>query len=302
MRLGLDVGGTKIEIIALSDQGEELYRERLPTPKHDYQKLLQTIVTLVENAERKTGMTGTVGVGIPGSISKNTGLVKNANTQCLIGKPMQKDLQELLNREVRWSNDANCMAVSEAVDGAAAGHDIVLAIILGTGCGAGIAIHGRAHNGRNLVAGEIGHVSLPWMKKEEREESDLCYCGHKGCIETWTSGTAFARDYERHTGRALKGEDIVARAENGEDAALKNLERYENRLARVCAHCINILDPDIIVFAGGMSNNMRLYENIPPQLRRYVFGNECDTPIVQAKHGDSSGVRGAAWLWPADSS
>jgi fructokinase len=298
MRIGVDVGGTKIEVISLSDQGEELFRKRLPTPKQDYTALLQVIKTLVDEAEETLGETGTVGMGIPGSISKNTGLVKNANTQCLIGKPMQKDMEALLNREVRWSNDANCMAVSEAVDGAAAGHDVVLALILGTGCGSGIALFGQAHNGRNLVAGEVGHISLPWMKKEEREESDLCYCGHKGCVETWVSGTGFERDYERHSGNNLKGPDIVARAEAGEDAALKAFERYENRLARVCAHCINLIDPDIIVFAGGMSNNKRLYSNVPVQLKRYVFGSECDTPIVPAKHGDSSGVRGAAWLWP----
>ena len=272
----------------------------MPTPKHDYDALCQTVLTLVEKAEADVGEKGSVGMGIPGSISKNTDLVKNANTQCLIGKPMREDMEALLNRPVRLSNDANCMAVSEAVDGAAAGHNVVLAFILGTGCGSGIALGGKAHNGRNLVAGEIGHISLPWMKKEEREQSDLCFCGHKGCVETWVSGTGFERDYERYTNNPIKGPEIVARADQGEDAALKALERYENRLARLCAHAINILDPDVIVLAGGMSNNLRLYENVPVQLKRYVFGNECDTPIVKAKHGDSSGVRGAAWLWPKE--
>lgn len=299
MRLGLDIGGTKIEIIALSDQGQELYRERLPTPQHSYDNFLKTAVTLVENAEKETGQSGTVGMGIPGAVSTKTGLVKCANRAYMNDKNMKADFERLLNRDVRISNDANCLAVSEAVDGAGAGQDLVLAIILGTGCGAGIAFRGEAYDGRNQVAGEIGHISLPWMKKEEREESDICYCGHKGCIETWVSGTGFARDYERHTGRTIKGEEIIERAESGEDAALKNLERYENRLARVCAHMINVIDPGVIVLAGGMSNNIRLYENVPSQLKRYVYGNECDTPLVQAKHGDSSGVRGAAWLWPA---
>jgi fructokinase len=300
MRIGIDVGGTKIESIALSGQGKELFRKRVPTPREHYKDIVEAIHGLVIETETATGQSGSVGVGIPGAISKQTRLIKNANTQCLIGHPLEDDLSRILDRPVRCSNDANCLAVSEAVDGAAMGEKFVLAIILGTGCGGGIALNGQVHDSRNLVAGEIGHVTLPWISMEELAEADDCYCGFKACNETWISGTGFARDYERHNGVFKKSEEIVALAENGDQAALDNIARYEGRLARVIAHMINIMDPDMVVLGGGMSNVTRLYENIPPMLPEYVFGSECNTPVVQAQHGDSSGVRGAAWLWPDD--
>ncbi|MGM0421880.1 MAG: ROK family protein, partial [Pseudomonadota bacterium] len=287
MRIGIDVGGTKIESIALSDQGEELFRKRVPTPRERYEDIVNAIHQLVVETEATVGQSGSVGVGIPGAISKQTRLVKNANTQCLIGHPLEDDLSKILERPVRCSNDANCLAVSEAIDGAAAGQKFVLGIIMGTGCGGGLALNGQAHDGRNLVAGEIGHVTLPWISSEELAEADDCYCGFKGCNETWISGTGFARDYKRQTGIFKKSEEIVALAHDGDPAALENLARFEDRLARVIAHMVNIMDPDTVVLGGGMSNVARLYENVPPMLPKYVFGSECDTPVVQAKHGDS---------------
>lgn len=300
MRIGIDVGGTKIEAIALSDAGAELFRKRLPTPHIAYEDIINVIHELVLETEAAVGETGSIGVGIPGAISARTRLVKNANTQTLIGHPLEDDLSKILDRPVRCSNDANCLAVSEAVDGAAAGKDFVLAIVLGTGCGSGIAIQGRAHDGRNLVAGEIGHVTLPWISEDELAAATECYCGYKGCNETWVSGTGFARDYERHNGVFKKSEEIVAMALEGDEKSIENIERYENRLARVIAQAINMMDPDAIVLGGGMSNVQRLYKILPEILPKYVFGNECDTPVMQAKHGDSSGVRGAAWLWPLE--
>ncbi len=303
MRLGIDLGGTKTEIIALDEEGTEIYRKRVDTDSRGYEAIVATIAQLVTEAELVTGVTGTVGVGIPGAISRQTRRVKNANTNVLNGRPLDRDLGRMLNREVRCMNDANCLALSEAVDGAGAGCRVVFAVILGTGCGAGIAIDGRLWTGVNLVAGEWGHNPLPWMNGEEYP-GPPCWCGKSSCIEKWISGTGFADDYARTAG--LKGyrpinpdaAQIVALARSGDDAARSALTRYANRLARSLAHAINILDPDIVVLGGGMSNVDELYELVPPQLSSYVFGCEAQTPIVRSRHGDSSGVRGAAWLWP----
>jgi fructokinase len=247
--------------------------------------------------EKELGRTAKVGVGIPGTISTKTGLVKNANSTWLNGTPFDKDLSRALAREVRCANDANCLAVSEATDGAGAGKHVVFAVILGTGCGGGIALDGRVHSGSNGVAGEWGHNTLPWMHAEEYP-GPTCYCGKNGCIETWISGTGLEADYQRATKVALKGPEIIARSAAGESASLAALDRFEDRLARGLAQVINLLDPDVIVIGGGASQIPRLYENVPARLREYVFGREADTPLLPAKHGDASGVRGAAWLWP----
>ena len=297
MRMGIDLGGTKIEIIALDDAGSEIYRRRVDTPSGSYDAIVAAMAGLVAETESALGQRGTVGVGIPGTISAKTGLVKNANTVALNGHPLDRDLGRALGREVRCMNDANCLALSEAVDGAGAGRRVVFAAILGTGCGAGIAIDGRPWPGPNLVAGEWGHNPLPWSTVEEYP-GPTCWCGRSSCIEKWISGTGFADDYARSTGILLKSEQIVARARQGEDAARGALERYADRLARALAHAINLLDPDIVVLGGGMSNVDELYDLVPPQLAKYVFGGEAETPIVRNMHGDSSGVRGAAWLWP----
>lgn len=300
MRIGIDLGGTKTEVIALSDQGEQLFRHRLPTPGGDYCQTIETIASLVEMAEQATGQSGTVGIGIPGSISPYTGVVKNANSTWLNGQPFDKDLSQRLQREVRLANDANCLAVSEAVDGAAAGAQTVFAVIIGTGCGSGVALNGRAHIGGNGTAGEWGHNPLPWMDEDElRYRAEVpCYCGKQGCIETFISGTCFATDYRRLSGHPLKGSEIMQRVGERDPLAELALSRYETRLAKSLAHVINILDPDVIVLGGGMSNVDRLYQTVPNLLKPWVFGGECETPIRKAAHGDSSGVRGAAWLWP----
>ena len=301
MRLGIDLGGTKTEIIALDEGGKEIHRKRIHTPSDGYPAIVSAMAGLVADAESALGRRGTVGIGIPGTISARTGLVKNANTTALNGHPLDQDLGRILRREVRCMNDANCLALSEAVDGAGAGQRIVFAAILGTGCGAGLAIDGRPWAGANLVAGEWGHNPLPWPTPEEHP-GPSCWCGKTSCIEKWISGTGFANDYARATGAAksarLKGARIVALARRGDAAAKNALERYANRLARALAHVVNLLDPDVIVLGGGMSNVDELYEWVPRQLPDYVFGGEADTPIVRSKHGDSSGVRGAAWLWP----
>ena len=296
MHIGIDLGGTKTEIVALGDGGRELYRKRTDTPAASYDAIVATLAGLVNEAEAALGQRGTVGVGIPGTISARTGLVKNANTTALNGQPLDRDLARALGREVRCQNDANCLALSEAVDGAGAGRRVVFAAILGTGCGAGIALDGRPWAGANLVAGEWGHNPLPWPTPDEFP-GPACWCGKTACIEKWISGTGFADDYARAAGVRLKGEQIVARARQGEAAARGTLERYANRLARALAHVVNLLDPDVIVLGGGMSNVDELYELVPPQLADHVFGGEADTPVVRNQHGDSSGVRGAAWLW-----
>ncbi|MFK8259856.1 fructokinase [Erwinia sp. AnSW2-5] len=300
MRIGIDLGGTKTEVIALSDQGEELFRYRVPTPRDDYEKTLENIIGLVRRAEEVTGQQGTIGLGIPGTLSPYTRRVKNANSTWLNGQPLDKDLQQRLGREVRIANDANCLAVSEAVDGAAAGKQTVFAVIIGTGCGAGVALNGQAHSGGNGNAGEWGHNPLPWMDEDElryREEVP-CYCGKAGCIETFISGTGFATDYQRLSGVSLKGAEIMQQVALQDPLAELAMSRYELRLAKSLAHVVNILDPDMIVLGGGMSNVDRLYQTVPLLVKNWVFGGEFETPIRRAMHGDSSGVRGAAWLWP----
>lgn len=299
MRIGIDVGGTKIEAVALSNNGDELFRQRVPTPR-DYQQTLATIARLVSDAETTLGEKGTVGAGIPGTVSPQTGLVKNANSTWLNGNPLDKDLSRLLNREVRVANDANCMTVSEATDGAGAGYRVVLALILGTGCGSGIAIGGKPHNGGNGIGGEWGHNPLPWQDDEEKEtiaNMPNCYCGKVGCIEQFVSGTGLCNDYWRRSDKKLTGAAIVKRSEQGDETAETTLQAYERRLAKSLAAYVNLLDPSVIVFAGGVCNIERLYENVPPLMNDYIFGNEFNTPIKKALHGDASGVRGAAWLW-----
>lgn len=304
MRFGIDLGGTKTEIIALDENGTEIYRKRVDTDAGSYRAIVATIAGLVTEAESALGRPGTVGVGIPGTISARTGCVKNANTKALNGRPLDRDLGRMLNREVRCMNDANCLALSEAVDGAGAGYRIVFAVILGTGCGAGIAVEGKPWPGPNLVAGEWGHNPLPWMTEDEYP-GPACWCGKSSCIEKWISGTGFADDYARAVQESagkkrvkLDAPGIIALARSGNQAAIAALKRYVNRLARSLAHAINILDPDVVVLGGGMSNVDELYELVPPQLTFYVFGSEAETPLIPSRHGDSSGVRGAAWLWP----
>jgi fructokinase len=297
VRIGIDLGGTKIEFVALERDGRELHRHRVDTPRNDYEATLRAVKEGVEYIEQKLQRVATVGIGIPGTISGITHKVKNANSTWLNGQPFDRDLSTALQREVRCANDANCLAVSEATDGAGAGKHIVFAVILGTGCGGGIAFDGRVHNGRNGVAGEWGHTTLPWMRSDEYP-GPACYCGYNGCIETWISGTGLEADYQRATNTKLRGREIIARMESGEAAAVACLERYEDRLTRSLANLINILDPDVIVLGGGVSQVPRLYRNVPNRLKEYVFGREADTPILVAKHGDASGVRGAAWLWP----
>jgi fructokinase len=297
MRIGIDLGGTKIEALALDNQGVELARRRIDTPRDDYDATIMAMVGLVRGLEQETGRTGTVGAGIPGSISRITGLVKNSNSTWLNGRPLDRDLSAALGREARIANDANCFAVSEATDGAAAGRHVVFGVILGTGCGGGVAIGGRVHAGPNGVAGEWGHNPLPWPRPEEYP-GPACYCGKRGCMEMWVSGTGIALDYKTVTGRARTTPEIVANFETGEQEAAASIERFEDRLARGLAQVINILDPDVIVIGGGVSRVEHIYRELPKKLPAYVFGGEVSTPILQAKYGDSSGVRGAAWLWP----
>ena len=296
MRIGIDLGGTKIEAIALDEAGVELLRQRIDTPSGRYEQSVEAIAHLVEDTEAKLGQQGSVGIGIPGAISPATGLVKNANSTRLIGHPLDQDLQLRLQRPIRISNDANCFAVSEATDGAAAGADVVFGVIVGTGTGAGIVVHGKPLTGPNAIAGEWGHNPLPWPSQEEQESP--CYCGRYGCIETWLSGPGFARDHFNRTGQQLTAPEIVALAEQGHKQAEASLQHYEHRMARGLASVINILDPDVIVLGGGMSNVQRLYTNVPKIWDGYVFSDRVDTRLVQNRHGDSSGVRGAAWLWP----
>ena len=298
MRFGIDIGGTKLEGIALDDRGRERARIRVPTPAHDYAAILTAIARIVAELEQRSAAQGSLGIGIPGAISPVTGLVKNASTTCLIGKAFDKDLEARLGRPVRLANDANCFAVSEAMDGAGAGARVVFGVILGTGAGGGIVVDGRVLTGANAIAGEWGHNPLPWPADNERP-GPRCYCGKRGCIETFVSGPAFARDFHAATGRTETAEEIAAAGEAGDRQARAALDRYEERLARALATVINILDPDVIVLGGGMSNVRRLYDNVPRLWQRWAFSDRADTPLRQNVHGDSSGVRGAAWLWPA---
>ncbi len=281
----------------MDGEGREMARYRVDTPRGDYPGTIAAIVGLVGKLERDTGEEGSVGVGFPGTVERATGLVKNANSIWLNGEPFDKDLSAALGREARVANDANCLVVSEATDGAAAGARVVFGVILGTGCGGGVALDGQVHAGPGGVAGEWGHNPLPWLEAEEFP-GPLCYCGRHGCLETWISGTGFMADYHRHTGVSLKGAEIVRAAEKGEAAAEVSLLRLENRIARGLASMINVLDPDAVVIGGGVSRIDRIYPAVMRQLPEYVFGGRCETSVLPAVHGDSSGVRGAAWLWP----
>ena len=295
MKLGIDLGGTKIEIIALDDNGVELLRRRVPTPQGNYASTLSAISCLVQGAEAELGQRGSLGIGTPGTISKVTGLLKNSNSASLNGKPILQDLQKLLQRPVKISNDANCFALSEATDGAAAGATVVFGVIIGTGTGAGIVVNGHVLTGPNGIAGEWGHNSLPWPELQEMP-GPACYCGKRGCIETYLSGPGMMKLHHDETGILLKPEEIVERAEAGDVVCERSLQIYENRLARSLAHVINILDPDVIVLGGGMSNMSRLYTHVPELWQRWVFSDRVDTKLVKHRFGDSSGVRGAAWL------
>ena len=293
-RIGVDLGGTKIEAIALAG-GAERFRRRISTPRGDYAGTLEAIAAIAAEAEQAAGR-GTIGIGMPGAISPATGLVKNANSTWLNGRPLRDDLIRRLGREVRFANDANCFVQSEATDGAGAGARIVFGVIIGTGTGGGIAIDGRAIEGANAIAGEWGHNPLPWPERDEWP-GPACYCGRTGCVETFLSGPALTREHQRASGECLEPSAIAARAEAGDRTAAATLERYEARLARALASVVNVVDPDVIVLGGGVSNIRRLYDRVPQLWGPNVFSDHVATRLAPAKHGDSSGVRGAAWLW-----
>lgn len=324
LRFGIDLGGTKIELIALDAGGHETLRRRVPTPQDDYLATVAAVAALVHQAEFKLGQSGSIGIGTPGAISPATGLMKNGNSTCLNGQPLQQDLERALNREVRLANDADCLALSEATDGAAAGADSVFGVILGTGVGGGVVVRGQLVNGANAIAGEWGHSPLPyfqfahaqadrastgfhpatgkailhpWPSPRELDAAPACYCGKRGCIETWLSGPALAADHIRYGGEDLPTHEIVQLANAGYSPCSVTLARYEERLARALAGVINLLDPDVIVLGGGLSNIARLYDTVPRLWPRYVFSDRVDTRLVPPNFGDSSGVRGAAWLW-----
>jgi fructokinase len=298
MRIGIDLGGTKIEGIVLSNDGTVLAKQRINSPRGDYRDILHAIAGVVATLEKQAGRRhNRIGVGTPGAVSPVSGLMRNSNSIELNGQPLKTDLETLLGREIRLVNDANCFALSEATDGAAQGASVVFGVILGTGVGAGVVVNGQVLTGVNAVAGEWGHNSLPWPRKEDLPGFE-CYCGKKGCIETYLSGPGFARDYASlANNKKLTAEKIVKLAEQGDSTAETALRRYEDRLARALSHVINMLDPDVIVLGGGVSNIQRLYKNVPALWGEYVFSDVVQTQLVPPKYGDSSGVRGAAWLW-----
>ncbi len=298
MRIGVDLGGTKIEAVALDDAGAERFRERIPTPRHDYAATIQAVVGLSKRAAGKTALTG-IGLAIPGCVSKVTGLIKNANSTWLNGRALGDDLAAALGCPVALTNDANCFVLSEATDGAGAGAEVVFGVIAGTGVGGGLCVHGKVLEGPHGLAGEWGHNPLPWMNPAEWAEAPLCYCGKRGCIETWISGPALAGDYARHAQKTLSAEEITASDEKDARAAMT---RFTDRFARSLASVVNILDPDVIVLGGGLSNIESLYRDLPALAARYAFTIEGEPRIVKNRHGDSSGVRGAAWLAPTPSS
>jgi fructokinase len=299
IRIGIDLGGTKIEAIALDDLGVELLRKRVDTPQGDYRAIIRVIAELVFTLEKRLNRRASVGIGTPGAISRVTGLLKNSNSVCLNGRPLLIDLQHALNRPLRIANDADCFALSEASDGAAAGASTVFGVIVGTGVGAGIVNHGSLLSGVNAICGEWGHNPLPWPLDEERPGPE-CYCGKQGCIETWLSGPGLERDYQAADGGALTAADIAERDLAAEPTAVLSLDRYIDRMARALATVINIIDPEVIVLGGGVGNIERLYLDVPKTWGRYVFSDQVDTLLLQPKFGDSSGVRGAACLWSQD--
>ena len=297
LRLGVDLGGTKVEVAVLDEAGEFLFRERLPTPQGDYAGTIETIATLIEQAETRLGRVSSIGVGTPGTTSPGTGLMKNANSVVLNDKPLKYDLETRLNRSVSMANDANCLALSEASDGAAAGARSVFGVILGTGVGGALVFNGQLIMGQNAIAGEWGHNPLPWTREGEYP-GPACWCGHHGCIEQWLSGPAFMRDYKTASGQSLTGPEIIAAVQTNDVEARAALDRYTHRLARALAHLINIFDPEVIVLGGGMSNVASLYEEVPALWDEFVFSDPISTKLVAPKFGDSSGVRGAAMLKP----
>ena len=297
MRIGVDLGGTKIEAIALDDAGAVLCRHRIATPAGDYGGTLSAIAELVFAVEREVKATGSVGVATPGSLSLRTGLIRNSNSTALNGRPLDQDLSRILKRQVRIENDANCFALSEAIDGAAKDAESVFGVILGTGVGGGLIVRKRVVVGRNRIAGEWGHNPMPWPEPDE-SPGQRCYCGQSGCIETFISGPAIAKQFLSATSRNLSAQEIARAAEAGDEQARIVIEKFEERLARGLAHVVNIFDPDAIVLGGGLSNIERLYRTLPRLIPIHVFSDQFDTPIVPPVHGDSSGVRGAAWLWP----
>ncbi|MHB1353634.1 MAG: ROK family protein [Thiobacillus sp.] len=328
LRFGIDLGGSKIELIALDLQGREILRRRVPTPQGDYPATVAAIAALVRDAESGLGQPGSVGVGTPGAVSPASGRMKNCNSTCLNGQPLREDLEHALGREIRLANDANCLALSEATDGSAAGAESVFGVILGTGVGGGVVVRGRVMNGVNAIAGEWGHSPLPyfqfagsradrgstgrhpatgeailhpWPSPRELDAAPACYCGKKGCIETWLSGPALAADHVRYGGEDLPAHEIAQLANAGYGPCSATLARYEERLARALAGVINLIDPDVIVLGGGLSNIGRLYDTVPRLWPRYVFSDRIDTQLAPPKYGDSSGVRGAAWLWNGES-
>jgi len=299
-RIGIDLGGTKIEGIAMDAGGHELIRHRIDTPSGEssdrYSKIVQSVDKLVKHIESAVGMSGSVGIGIPGTLSVSTGRIKNANTTEMIGKQLDKDLEQVMKRPVKLANDANCFALSEAIDGAGKGCDSVFGVIIGTGTGGGVVINGEVVNGINGIGGEWGHNPLPWPLKSEMPGPD-CYCGLNGCIETYLSGPGLLSSYKRLTGDIVQPEEIVNRFEAGDIQARVVIENYVDRLARGLASIINVLDPEVVVLGGGLSNIEYLYESVPKVWMKYVFSDDCFTRLSKAEHGDSGGVRGAAWLW-----
>ena len=296
MRLGIDLGGTKIEAVVLGDDGSVVWRDRKPTPKAGYDEIVKEIGGLVAGAESATGYGGPVGMGIPGGINPDTGTIQGANTRALNGRDLGADCEAAIDRPFRIENDANCFVLSEATDGAAAGHDTVFGVIIGTGCGGGFVHRGRVLSGANNIAGEWGHAPLPWPREGEYEGRE-CWCGRTGCLESFVAGPAVSKEYKQLAGKALKVQEIAARAA-GDPVAEGVLERLEDRLGRALAQIITIFDPDAVVLGGGLSNLDRLYANVPARLAPFVFSSTpVDTPVLKAKFGDSSGVRGAAWLW-----
>ena len=298
MRVGIDLGGTKIAAVVLDPGGGIAWESRVATPRDDYEGTLDAMVRLVTDAERAVGVTCTVGIGMPGVISPVSGLVKNANSTWLNGRALKVDLERRLRRDVRLANDANCLAISEAIDGAAAGQRVVFGVILGTGTGGGVVVDRHVLTGRNAIAGEWGHNALPWPDADEYP-GPPCYCGRRGCIETFLSGPALASDYQRRGGAALSGEQIVQRTGEGDPLAVVVLQAWIQRLAKALATVINLIDPDIVVVGGGLSQIEPLYAEVPRLWADWVFSDVVTTPIVPAQYGDASGVRGAAWLWNA---
>ncbi|MDM9646203.1 ROK family protein [Rhizobium sp. S163] len=296
MLIGIDWGGTKIEGVAMTHQGEELLRLRENTPRHDYFGCIAMIKSMIDALEAKTGQKGSLGIGIPGSLEPVSRLGKGASSTWLLGRPVEKDLHDAIQRDIRVENDADCFAASEAVDGAGVGHNVVFAVILGSGAGAGIAVGGKAHHGPNNSGGEWGHNPLPFPDTTEIPGRP-CYCGRHGCMETWVAGRAFEAEYTRHTNEELKAREIIEKKRNGDRLCGLLWDRYVDRVARGLATVVNTLDPDILVMGGGMSNVEELYIDLPPALAKRTFSTVFNTPIRKAVHGDSSGVRGAAWLW-----